>query len=55
VSSAVLVPARHDDYESVQMSPDPQFIALLKRSNKSIKEGGGFSTEEMRKVFKEQD
>jgi hypothetical protein len=31
----------------------PQFIALLERSRESIKEGGGFSTEEMKKIFEE--
>ena len=53
---AVLVPAGNDDYESVQMSTNPQFIELLEQSRKSIKEGGGFSTEEMRNMFaKEED
>ena len=56
VPLAVLVPAGNDDYESVQMSTNPQFIELLERSRKSIKEGGGFSTEEMRNMFaKEED
>ena len=56
VPLAVLVPARNDDYERVQMSTNPQFIALLERSRQSIKEGGGFSTEEMRNMFaKEED
>ena len=51
VPLAVLVPAGKDDYESVQMSTNPQFIALLERSRQSLKEGGGFSTEEIRKMF----
>jgi prevent-host-death family protein len=52
---AVLVPAGNDDYESVQMSTNPQFIELLERSRTSIKEGGGFSTEEMRKMFEKEE
>ena len=56
VSLAVLVPAGNDDYESVQMSTNPQFIELLERSRNSLKEGGGFSTAEMRNMFaKEED
>jgi antitoxin (DNA-binding transcriptional repressor) of toxin-antitoxin stability system len=56
VPLAVLVPAGNDNYESVQMSTNPQVIELLERSRKSIKEGGGFSTEEMRKMSaKEED
>lgn len=53
VPLAVLRPAGNDDYESVQMSTNPEFIALLERSRKSIKEGRGFSTEEMRKMFED--
>jgi antitoxin (DNA-binding transcriptional repressor) of toxin-antitoxin stability system len=52
---AVLVPAGNDDYESVQMSTNPQCIELLERSRQSIKEGGGFSTEEMRKMFEKEE
>jgi hypothetical protein len=50
---AVLRPAGNDDYESVQMSTNPQFIELLERSRKSIKEGRGLSTEEARKLFED--
>ena len=52
---AVLVPAGNDDYESVQMSTNPRFIELLERSRKSIKEDGGFSTEEMKKMFEKEE
>ena len=41
VPLAVLVPAGNDNYESVQMSTNPQVIELLERSRKSIKEDGG--------------
>ena len=53
VPLAVLRPAGNDDYESVQMSTNPEFIALLERSRKSIREGRGFSTEEMKKIFED--
>ncbi len=53
VPLAVLRPAGNDDYESVQMSTNPQFIELLERSRKSIREGRGFSTEEMKKIFED--
>jgi hypothetical protein len=36
------------------LSP-PQFIELLERSRQSIKERGGFSTEEMRKIFEKEE
>jgi len=51
VALAVLAPAGNDDYESVQMSTNPEFIALLEQSRKSIREGRSFSGEEARKLF----
>ena len=53
VALAILAPAGHDDYESVQMSTNPKFIELLERSRKSIREGRGLSTEEARKLFED--
>jgi PHD/YefM family antitoxin component YafN of YafNO toxin-antitoxin module len=55
VALAVLAPAGNDDYESVQMSTNPAFIALLEKSRKSIREGRSFSGEEARKLFLEDD
>ena len=55
VSLAVLVPAGNDDYESVQMSTNPEFIAMLERSRARGREEGGFSTEEMRKMFEKEE
>jgi PHD/YefM family antitoxin component YafN of YafNO toxin-antitoxin module len=55
VALAVLAPAGNDDYESVQMSTNPEFIALLEKSRKSIREGRSFSGEEARKLFLEDD
>ena len=51
VTLAILAPAGYDDYESVQMSTNPEFIALLERSRKSYREEGGISAEEVRKMF----
>ncbi len=55
VPLAVLVPAGNDDYESVQMSTNPEFIAILERSRARGREEGGFSTEEMRKMFEKEE
>ena len=51
VALAILAPAGNDDYESVQMSTNPEFIALLQRSRKSYREHGGIPAEEVRKMF----
>lgn len=55
VPLAVLRPAGNDDYESVQMSTNPEFIALLEKSRKSVREGRVYTTEEMRQMFEEDD
>lgn len=55
VALAILAPAGNDDYESVQMSTNPEFIALLEKSRQSIREGRSFSGEEARKLFLEDD
>jgi len=55
VPLAVLVPAGNDDYESVQMSTNPEFIAILERSRARGREEGGFSTEEMRKMLEKEE
>ncbi len=51
VALAILAPAGNDDYESVQMSTNPKFIALLERSRQSLREEGGIPAEEVRKMF----
>jgi len=53
VPLAVLAPAGNDDYESVQMSTNPKFTELLERSRKSLREEGGISAEEVRKMFED--
>ena len=53
VPLAILRPAGNDDYESVQMSTNPEFIARLERARQTIKEGKGLSSEEVRKMFED--
>ena len=53
VPLAVLTPAGNDDYESVELSTNPQFIAMLERSRKRLREEGGIPAEEMRKLFED--
>ena len=53
VPLAILRPVGNDDYESVQMSTNPEFIALLERTRQTIKEGKGLSSEEVRKMFED--
>jgi antitoxin (DNA-binding transcriptional repressor) of toxin-antitoxin stability system len=55
VPLAVLRLAGNDDYESVQMSTNPEFIALLEQSRKSIREGRSLSTEEVKKLFEKEE
>jgi hypothetical protein len=56
VALAVLVPLDNADYETVSLSTNPEFIAMLERSRARGREEGGFSTTEMRKMFaKEED
>ena|SRR5712691_8596835 len=50
VPLAVLRPAGNDDYESVEMSTNPKFIEMLERSRKRLREEGGISPEEMRRL-----
>ena len=43
------------DYETVPLSTNPEFIAMLERSRARGREEGGFSTEEMRKMFEKEE
>jgi hypothetical protein len=51
IALAALVPKDNADYETVSMSTNPEFIALLERSRARGRQEGGISTEEMRKRF----
>lgn len=45
---AALIGIRNADKETVSLSNNPQFLALIERSRKRQKEKGGISPEEMR-------
>ena len=53
VALAALVPLDNADYETVALSTNPEFIAILERSRARGRKEGGLSTEEMRKVFED--
>ncbi|HEX5140711.1 MAG TPA: type II toxin-antitoxin system prevent-host-death family antitoxin [Dehalococcoidia bacterium] len=44
---AALLPLDDGDYESIALSLNPEFMALLERSRRSIEKDGGISFEEM--------
>jgi prevent-host-death family protein len=46
---AVLVSIANADIETVSLSSNPKFIALIERSRAKQKAGGGISAEEMRR------
>ncbi len=47
--TAALVPIENADVETVTLSTNPQFIALIERSRAHQKAGGGISSTEMRR------
>jgi antitoxin (DNA-binding transcriptional repressor) of toxin-antitoxin stability system len=53
IALAALVPMDNADYETVSLSTNPEFIALLQQSRARGRKEGGISTEEMRKRFAE--
>ncbi len=53
VALAALVPLENTDYESVTLATDPEFMALLEKSRQSVREGRVYTTEEMRKLFED--
>jgi len=53
VALAALVPLDNADYETVALSTNPEFIAMLERSRARGRKEGGISTEEMRKMFED--
>ena len=55
VALAALVPLDNADYETVSLSTNPEFIAMLEQSRTRGREEGGFSTAEMRKMFEKED
>jgi antitoxin (DNA-binding transcriptional repressor) of toxin-antitoxin stability system len=51
---AALVGIKNADMETVSLSNNPQFLALIERSRARQKARGGISTEEMRRRLKRQ-
>lgn len=51
VALAALVPLDNVDYETVSLSTNPEFIEILEHSRKRVREEGGISAEEMRRLF----
>jgi antitoxin (DNA-binding transcriptional repressor) of toxin-antitoxin stability system len=51
---AALVSITNADIETVSLSSNPQFIALVERSRAKQKAEGGISTEEMRRRLEKQ-
>jgi hypothetical protein len=48
---AVFLPVRDADLETVSLSFNPAFLAIIERSRASHYQKGGFSSEEVRKEF----
>jgi antitoxin (DNA-binding transcriptional repressor) of toxin-antitoxin stability system len=48
---AALVPIENADLETVALSTNPAFIALVERSRSRVRTEGGISSEDMRKRF----
>jgi prevent-host-death family protein len=46
---AALVPIENVDWETIRLSTDPQFLALIERSRARQKTEGGISSTEMRR------
>jgi len=46
---AALVPIANADWETISLSGNPDFLALIEHSRKRQKEEGGISREEMRR------
>lgn len=46
---AALVPIENADWETVQLSTHPQFLAIIERSRARQNAEGGLSSEEMRR------
>ncbi|HEY7491555.1 MAG TPA: hypothetical protein VIH59_10665 [Candidatus Tectomicrobia bacterium] len=51
VALAALVPMGNADYETVSLSTNPEFMAMLDRSRARGRKEGGMSTEAMRQMF----
>ena len=52
---AVLVPIENADLETVSLSTNRQFIALIERSRARVRKEGGVSSKAMRQRFKREE
>jgi hypothetical protein len=48
---AVLFPVKDADMETVSLSFNPKFLAIIERSRDSLARGEGYSTEDIRREF----
>jgi antitoxin (DNA-binding transcriptional repressor) of toxin-antitoxin stability system len=48
---AALLPVSNADLETVSLSLNPQFLAIIERSRTGLRQKGGFSSEDLRKEF----
>ena len=48
---AALVPVGDADSETVSLSTNPEFMAIIEKSRASLRESGGVSSEEVRRRF----
>ena len=49
---AAVVPLRNADAETVSLSTNPDFLAIIERSRSRLKKEGGISSEEIRRRLK---
>ncbi|MGD9853430.1 MAG: hypothetical protein AB7U20_00610 [Planctomycetaceae bacterium] len=52
---AALMPIDEDDLDSVALFSNPKFLEILERSRRSLREKGGFTSEEIRRHFADVD
>jgi hypothetical protein len=48
---AALLPVSNSDLETVSLSLNPQFLAIIERSRNSLRHSRGYSSDELRKEF----
>jgi hypothetical protein len=51
----VLMPVGNCDLESISLSTNPAFLDILRKSDRSYYQHGGYSLEEIRAMFAEKD
>jgi PHD/YefM family antitoxin component YafN of YafNO toxin-antitoxin module len=51
---AALLPLDEEDYESIALSLNPEFMAMIERSRRSFEKDGGISFEEMQRRLEQE-